>query len=411
MIVEVIAVGTELLLGQIANTNAATIGAALADQGLDAHFQQIVGDNLARVNTTIRTALDRSDAVIITGGIGPTKDDLTREAVCEATGLEMAFSESYAEHLREWWASRGRAMPESNLRQAHHPVGAELLMNPKGTAPGLALDHQGTLIYCIPGVPAEMEHLLHNEVIPRIVARSGGPAVVASRLLRTWGGSESSVGEMLDDLYEGSTNPSIAFLASAGEIKVRITAKADTRDEAMALIGPMEQEVRRRLAPWVFGVDDETVEVVLRRLLEERGWTVGAAESMTGGMVCAALTSVPGASSYVKGGVVAYDPELKERLLSVEDTGRLVDEETALEMADGGRKLLGADVVVAVTGSAGPEPLEKPPGTVVIAVATPEDTRARELRMPGDRERVRAYGTTSALHLTRLAVSGRWWTQ
>lgn len=409
MIVEVIAVGTELLLGQIANTNAAFIGAALATRGFDAHYQQVVGDNLGRVATSIRAATARADAVVITGGIGPTRDDLTREALCEATGREMVFSESYAEHLGEWWERRGRVMPESNLSQANHPEGAELLMNPKGTAPGLALEHEGTLIFCIPGVPAEMKHLLEVEVLPRIAARANGPSVVVSRLLRTWGQSESAVGEILDDLYQGSTNPSVAFLASAGEIKVRVTAKADTHEEALALIEPVETEVKRRLAPWYFGSDDETVQAVLMAMLGERGWSIGTAESMTGGLVAASLTSIAGASSHVRGGIVAYDPELKKRLLGVSDIEHVVDAETAVEMARGGRDLLGADVVIAVTGSAGPDPLEKPPGTVIIAVATPEDTRARELRMPGDRERVRAYGTTSALHLGRLAISGKWW--
>lgn len=254
-----------------------------------------------------------------------------------------------------------------------------------------------------------MQYLLETEVLPRIVARSGGPAVVVSRLLRTWGQSESAVGEILDDLYQGSTNPSVAFLASAGEIKVRVTAKADSQEEAAELIAPVEAEVKRRLARWYFGSDDETVQVVLMTMLGERGWSIGTAESMTGGLVAASLTSVPGSSRHVKGGLVAYDPELKKRLLGVAGIDQVVDVETAIEMANGGRGLLHADVVVAVTGSAGPDPLEKPPGTVVIAVATPEDTRARELRLPGDRERVRAYGVTSSLHLARLAVSGKWW--
>ena len=409
VIVEVVAVGTELLLGQIVNSNAAYIGAALADHGYDAHYQQVVGDNLGRVVTAIRTAIDRSDAVIITGGIGPTRDDLTREAVSEATGRPMLFDEGYAEHLRDWWRQRGREMPESNLKQAEHPEGAEVVPNPKGTAPGLALDHEGTSIFCIPGVPEEMEHLLMREVLPRIALRSGGPSVVVSRLLRTWGQSESMIGELLDDLYEGSTNPSVAFLASGGEIKIRITAKADSHDAALALIEPVEAEIRQRVAPWYFGVDEDTVPRVIFRLLEEKGWTISTAESMTGGLVSAALTAEPGASKFVRGGLVAYDEELKGRLLGVSDTSEVVNEETAVEMARGALRLLGTDVSVSVTGSAGPVAMEKPAGTVIIAVATPEDVRARVLRMPGDRERVRVYGTTSALHLTRLALSGRWW--
>ncbi len=407
---EVVAVGTELLLGQIVNGNAAHIGGALAEHGLDAHYQQVVGDNLERVAGSIRTAMARADAVIVTGGIGPTRDDLTREALCAATGRDMVFDEGYADHLRSWWAARGRVMPESNLRQAEHPEGSELLPNPKGTAPGLFLVHDDTLIFCVPGVPQEMEHLLTAEVIPRILASSGGASVVVSRMLRTWGESESAVGEALDDLYEGSTNPSVAFLASAGEIKVRITAKASTRAAAEELIEPVASEVIARLAPWYFGTDDDTVHQVILRALEERGWSLGTAESMTGGLVAASLTSVAGSSRHFKGGLIAYDSELKRKLLGVTDIDHVVDLETALEMAQGGRSLLDADVVVAVTGSAGPEPMERPAGTVIVAVATPEDVRARELRMPGDRERVRTYGTTSALHLTRLAITGRWWT-
>ncbi|MFV1961229.1 MAG: competence/damage-inducible protein A [Acidimicrobiia bacterium] len=409
MIVEVIAVGTELLLGQITNTNASTIGAALAEHGFDAHFQQVVGDNEDRVADTIRVAIKRSDAVIVTGGIGPTQDDLTREAVCAATGLEMVFSDEYADHLREWWAQRAREMPESNLQQAQHPAGAELLANPKGTAPGLMIDHEDTLIFCVPGVPAEMENLLHEEVIPRLTVASGETAVLASRLLRTWGRSESDIADMLDDLYRSSTNPSMAFLASGGEIKIRITAKADDHASASKLIEPMETEVRSRLGAAVFGTDEETIERVILRLLNELGYTIAAAESMTGGLVSAALTSLPGSSAVARGGIVAYDPELKQRLLGVSDVSTIVDLETAEQMARGGRELLGADVVVSVTGSAGPEPLEKPVGTMVIGVSTPQHTQAKELRMVGDRERVRTYAVTSALHLTRLALIGKWW--
>lgn len=408
MIVEVIAVGTELLLGQIVNSNLATIGSALAERGFDAHYQQTVGDNLARITTSIRIALERADAVIMTGGIGPTKDDITREAVCAATGREMVFNQEYADHLAEWFASRGRTMNESNLRQAYHPEGAELLPNPRGTAPGIVLDHEGRLIFCVPGVPAEMELMMADEVMPRMGEAAGRQEVIESRLIRTWGRPESQVGEILDDLY-GSTNPSIAFLASAGEIKIRITAKADTRQEARQLIEPVEHEVTSRLGDTVFAYDDETIERVLLQLLSDREYRIGAAESMTGGLVMARLTSIPGSSAVVRGGLVAYDPELKQRLLGISSTEHVVDPETAVEMAKGAQTLLKVDVAVAVTGSAGPDPMEKPAGTVFIAVATPEDARARELHYTADRERVRAYGATAALQLTRLALIGKWW--
>ncbi len=409
MIVEVIAIGTELLLGQIVNSNASTIGAALAEHGMDAHYQQVVGDNLARVSTSIETAMDRADVVIITGGIGPTQDDLTREAVCEATGREMKFSNEYADHLRDWWERRGRAMPASNLQQAQYPDGAEMLDNPRGTAPGLVLEHNGTLIFCVPGVPAEMEHLLREELMPRIVARAGSASALVNRLVRTWGRSESDIADLLGDLYADSRNPSLAFLASGGEIKVRLSAKASTREAALELIKPLELEVLSRLGDSVFGFDGDTIEVVLFRLLKERGWRIGTAESMTGGLLAGRLTDLPGSSRFFAGGVVPYDSRLKQTLLGVADVTEVVNEATAGEMAKGVRELLGVEVGVSVTGSAGPEPMEKPPGTIVVGVSTPQETRAKELRMVGDRERIRTYATATALHLTRLALLGKWW--
>ncbi len=409
MIVEVIAVGTELLLGQIVNSNTSTMGAALAERGFDAHYQQTVGDNLGRIAAAIRVALGRADAVVLTGGIGPTQDDITREAVAEVTGRALVFSDEYADELREWWSRRGREMPQSNLRQAYYPEGAEMIPNPRGTAPGLVVEHESKLIFCVPGVPAEMEHLMFAEVLPRMAAASGTDSVIASTLLRTWGRPESEVAEILDDLYTGSVNPSLAFLASNSEIKIRITAKATTTAEARRLMEPMEMEVRSRLGDSVFGSDEETIERVLLRLLSDLGYTIGTAESMTGGLVSARLTDLPGSSAVVKGGLVAYDAELKHRLLGVDDTSELVTPDTAVAMARGARDLLGVDVAIGVTGSAGPEPMEKPAGTVIIGVATPDDARARELRFSGDRERIRAYGTAAALHLTRLALIGRWW--
>ena len=400
MNVEVIAVGTELLLGQIVNTNLATIGRALAEAGLDTYRQVVVGDNLDRLAEAIREGLDQSDAIVLTGGIGPTQDDITREGICAATGLEMAYSEEHATHLEEWWASRGREMPTTNYKQAEHPAGAVLIPNPKGTAPGLDIDFDGKRIFALPGVPAEMVLMLSEHVIPALIAFDGGDAaVLKSRVLRSYGMSESKVAELLGDLFDGQGNPTMAFLASAGEIKVRLTAKAATADEADALIAPVEAEVRSRLGT-VFGADDETLERLIFDALEERGWTLGTAESATGGMIAARLTAVPGASQFVRGGVVSYATGVKQEVLGVPAetlVEGVVGEETALAMAAGARRVLGADVVVAVTGSAGPDPQEQEVGTMVVAVATPDDARARTFRMPGDRERVRTYTTTAAL--------------
>jgi nicotinamide-nucleotide amidase len=415
MIVELVSVGTELLLGQTVNTNAAVIGERLAEAGFDHYRQTVVGDNLGRVTEALRSALERAGAVIVTGGLGPTQDDLTREAIAAAIGRELRFSDEWAEELRRRWKELGRDMPESNLRQAEYPEGARLIPNPKGSAPGIDLAVEGRRLFALPGVPEEMVPMLEGHVLPELVAAVGEGGVLVSRLLRTWGMPESQVGEVLDDLYQGSVNPTVAFLASAGEIKVRLTAKAARAEEAAGLIDPVEQEVRRRLGGLVFGIDRETVEAVLLKSLEERGWTLAVAESATGGLIAARLTEVPGASKVFRGGVVAYAPELKAALLGVDEAWLrghgLVSEATARRMAEGAADRLGAEAAIAVTGSAGPEPLEQPVGTMVVAVLTPEDLRATTLRFPGDRERVRAYATTAALHLARLAVGGEWWSR
>ncbi|MDH5421176.1 MAG: competence/damage-inducible protein A [Acidimicrobiia bacterium] len=413
MIIEVVAVGTELLLGQIVNSNAAFLGRQFAENGFDSHYQVVVGDNFDRMVETIRTAIDRSDAVVITGGIGPTQDDVTREAIAVATGREMVRDADYAQALRDRWETLGRVMPENNLRQADRPVGAEQLPNPAGSAPGIALEHDGTWIFALPGVPAEMHLLIRDHVLPRLRVAAGETGVVKSRIIRTWGRSESQVAEMLDDLFMATTNPSVAFLASAGEIKVRVTAKAESDAEADALIAPVEAAVRDRLGSSVFGADDETIHLVVQRLLERKGWTIATAESATAGLVTAALTQTPGASKVVVGGITAYSAEAKTSLLGVSAellaAEGVVSEAAALAMAEGARARFGADVGVAVTGEAGPDPAEQPVGTMVIAVVTPDGMGSRTMRLPGDRERIRTYTTTAALQLVRLAVSGQWW--
>ena len=411
MIVEILAIGTELLLGQIVNSNATRIGERLADAGLD-HFQQtVVGDNEARIVAAIDAACSRADALIITGGLGPTKDDLTREAIARAAGVELVFDSDQADRLRERWTSSGRIMPESNLQQAERPFGSELISNPKGTAPGIRLRIADTWVFALPGVPAEMIPMLEDSVIPFLGGNDD--SAVVSRLLRTWGESESAIGEHLGDLYDASTNPTIAFLASGGEIKIRITAKAATRDEALALIAPIEEIIRERLGKRIFGADDDTVEVVILRMLEERGWTLGTAESATGGLVAGRITSVPGASRVFRGSIVSYATEVKKSLLAVPGDlvaeHGVVSEPVAVAMANGARERLAADVIVAVTGSAGPDPQERPVGTVVISVVTPESSTVRTLNLPGDRERVRTVASTAALQHLRMSLQGVDW--
>jgi nicotinamide-nucleotide amidase len=413
VIVETLAVGTELLLGQIVNSNASVIGARLAESGLDHYHQSVVGDNVPRIVDAVQRAVGRADALIITGGIGPTQDDLTREALCVVAGVEMRFDDEYADRLRRRWERSWRTMPSTNLRQAEYPDGAERMPNPKGTAPGVRMQIGDTWVFAVPGVPAEMMVMLDETVLPFLRGQAGEASMVVSRVIRTWGESESRVAEIMGDLYESAINPTMAFLASSGEIKVRLTAKADDATAAEALIAPMETEVRRRLGPLVFGADDETVERMLLASLDGRGWTLATAESATGGIIAGRITSVPGSSALFRGSVVAYATDIKTGVLDVDpglvDSHGVVSEPVALAMANGGARRLGADVVIAVTGSAGPEPQEREVGTMVIAVRTPEAAMARTFRLPGDRERVRVYATTAALHLARLAVAGVWW--
>ena len=409
MIVETLAIGTELLLGQIVNTNATAIAAKLADSGLTHFGQSVVGDNEVRIERAILAAADRSDALIITGGIGPTQDDITREAVASAAGVPLEFDAMYAESMRERSIALGREFPESNLRQAYRPKGAVVVHNHKGSAPGFRVQVKDCWVVCLPGVPAEMLTMMDDSVMPFLISLSGSSGgVVVSRMIRSWGTSEARVGEMLDDLFHGSKNPTVAFLASAGEIKIRLTAAAPTEREALALIAPLELEIRKRLGDRVFGVDEETIERVIHERLLELGWTIGSAESATGGLIARRLTMLGGTSATFRGSLVAYATDLKLSVLGVDpkiiaDHG-VVSEETAASMARGARGVLGVDVSVAVTGSAGPAPLEQPVGTMIVAVATPTTELVKTYLMPGDRERIRSYTATAALHLVRSAL-------
>lgn len=410
MIVETLAVGTELLLGQIANTNARDIGARLAENGFSHFNQTVVGDNASRMEAAIRDAVARSDVLIITGGIGPTADDITREVVAAVCGVPLVCDTAYADALRERWAHMrpGLPFPESNMKQAYRPEGAHMVVNMKGSAPGFRSLVDDCWVFALPGVPSEMLAMVDDDVLPFLRREAGDGQVVVSRILRSYGMSEAKVGEELQDLFDAATNPTIAFLASAGEIKIRLTALAESERAAHDLIAPVESVVRDRIGDRIFGADDDTIERVIRTLLESRGWTIGTAESATGGLVGRRLTSLPGASATFRGSVVAYASDLKSSILGVPpetiDSHGVVSEATAEAMAAGARRVLGIDVAVAVTGSAGPEPLEKPVGTMIVAVTTPDASTVRTLHLPGDRERVRAYTATAALHLVRRAI-------
>ena len=404
---EVVAVGTELLLGQIVDTNSAWLGERLALAGIDSFFQTKVGDNQARIVLALRTALARSDAVIVCGGLGPTQDDITRDAIAEVMNVRLVRDEAIVERIGAMFGSRGREMPVSNLRQAEVPEGASVIPQVRGTAPGLVCPVGHKVIYAIPGVPHEMTEMAERAVIPDLQARTGTAAVILSRTLRSWGLSESKLAEMvaprLVALDEAGGNPTIAFLASGIEgIKVRITAKAATEADARALLDAEEAEVRALLGETVFGVDDQSMEHAVGALLAERGLTLALAESVTGGLVASRLVNVPGASAWLRGSVVAYDTAVKHDLLGVGD-GPAVSEETAREMAAGARRVLGSDVGLAVTGVAGPTPQDGVAvGTVWCGLAGPGPSlEAVRMQLPGDRERIRQFAAISVLDVLR----------
>ncbi len=416
MRIEIVAVGTELLLGQIADTNSAWLGDRLAANGVASHFHQAVGDNHSRITLALRTALARSDGVIMCGGLGPTQDDITREAIAEVMGVELVRDQAIVDLIAGFFEARGRTMSANNARQADIPQGATVIPQVGGTAPGLICLVGNKVVYAVPGVPYEMAEMFDRAILPDLRARmaeAGEEGVIASRVLRTWGASESGLAESLQDridVLDAGGDVTLAFLASGIEgIKVRITARARTLDDVTALLDKEEVEVRRaideRLGDIVFGVDDESMEVAVAARLIARSLTFGVAESLTGGLIASRLVNVPGASAWFRGGVVAYDSQVKFDVLGV-PTGPVVTEPAAAAMAEGAARVTGADVGLGITGVAGPDEQESvAPGTIFVGLSFPgAPTQTRQLRVPGDRERVRQYGAISALDLLRRAL-------
>ncbi|HXX88944.1 MAG TPA: competence/damage-inducible protein A [Acidimicrobiales bacterium] len=410
MRVEVVAVGTELLLGQIADTNSAWIGEQLAAAGVDSHFHQAVGDNLGRIVLALRSALARADGVVVCGGLGPTHDDITREAIAQVMNVPLERDPEIVERIAAHFSSRQRAMPESNARQADVPRGATAIPQTMGTAPGLMCPVGNKVLYALPGVPYELAEMFTRAVLPdlrRRQAEAGEQGVIASRVVRTWGTTESALGEMLAPriaaLDAGSVPVTLALLASGIEgIKIRITAKAADLDAAGTLLDAEEKEVRALVGEIAFGTDGDAMEHAVARLLVERHLTLAVAESLTGGLVGSRLVNVVGASDWFRGDVVAYAGDVKVSVLGV-PAGPVVSLEAARAMAEGVRRVLGADVGLAVTGVAGPDEQDgRPPGTVMVGLALPGSAAdALELRLPGDRDRVRQYATISALDVLR----------
>ncbi len=405
---DVVAVGTELLLGQVVDTNSAWIGEQLALSGIDSLHQTKVGDNVGRIVDELRLVLSRADAVIVCGGLGPTHDDLTREAIAEIMGVEMSLDDGVARVIRDMFESRGRRMSENNLRQAMVPEGATVIAQTRGTAPGLICPVGDQVIYAVPGVPHEMRDMLERALLPDLRRRAGEASVIRSRTLRTWGESESGLNERLDPLIaklDELGNPTLAFLASGWEgMKIRLTAKAADIESADALLAAWEGEVRAVVGDIVFGVDDDTMETVVLKLLCERGLTIGLAESVTGGLVTARLTNVPGSSDAVRGCIVSYASDVKIDILGVPE-GPVVTGEAAETMATGARRVLGSDVGLSLTGVAGPAIQEdQPVGTLYVGVAIGDDVHHKYFRLFSDREQMRQFSVICALDELRKTL-------
>ena len=413
MQVEVVAIGTELLLGEIQDTNSAWIGEQLALNGMNCAYQTKVGDNLDRMIEVLNVALSRNDAVICCGGLGPTQDDLTRQAIAAVMGVELVFDAEKADQIRHMFGSRGREMPDNNLTQALLPVGARWIEQQPGTAAGLRCpvtrDGSDKVVYAVPGVPWEMQEMVSGDVLSDLRSRSSESAVIVSRTLRTWGQSESGLAEMLDDHFQELAERkslTIAFLASGIEgLKVRLTAKAADQDGANELLAEHEARVRRLLGDLVFGTDDETMESVVCEQLSRCGLMLGVAESMKGGLIASRLVAVPGASQVFTGGVVAYDTRIKRQLLGVGDVP-VISAECAEAMATGVRQHLGTDVGLGITGVAGPGTQEgRPVGTVCIAADVQGEVSSIEVRLPGRRQQIREFSCITALNLLRTRLA------
>lgn len=405
---EVVAVGTELLLGQIVDTNSSWIGEQLALNGMDSYFQTKVGDNPERIKKTLEQAIGRSDFVIVCGGLGPTQDDLTRDVIAEVMGVELVTDNELVERISAIFGNRGREMPLNNLRQAQVPLGAETLSVMPGTAPGLKAVINGKTLYAVPGVPWEMKQMVLEDILPDMRAKAGISSIIGSKTLRTWGDSESGLSEKLADEIErldrvgGAT---IAFLASGIEgLKVRLTTKGDSKSEVENALNAEAEIVASILGDEIiFSYDDQTMEEVVLDMCRGKGLTLGVAESLTGGLIGSRLTSISGSSEVFKGSIVAYSSDVKRALLDTPDVPS-VSQAAAEAMAVGVCRALNADIGLAVTGEAGPEPLEEEVGRVWMATSVGGVVKSSTVKWPFDRERIRQFTTITVLNALRLRL-------
>ncbi|HEX6511436.1 MAG TPA: competence/damage-inducible protein A [Chloroflexota bacterium] len=403
---EIVSIGTEILMGQITDTNASWIAQQLPGLGIDLYWVSAVGDNLGRLTEVLERAFKRSDVVLCTGGLGPTEDDLTREAIAAVLGEDIVQDPQLEQDLRETFARRSLSMPERNLKQATRTASTTALPNPRGTAPGWWSEREGHVIVAMPGVPHEMRFMWESQVAPRLQTRLGN-VIIHSRLLKVIGLGESAAEERIRHLLH-SANPSVGTYAKEDGIHLRLTAKAETLEAAKLLVEDLENKVRAELGMHVYGVDDDTLEGVVGRLLLERGLCLATMESCTGGLVANAITNEAGSSAYFKGGLVTYSNEAKVAFgvpADVIQRHGAVSCETALEMATAARRQLAADVGLSVTGVAGPAELEgKPPGTVHIGIDAAGDRRCVSPFYPLVRGQMKRLTMLAALDLVRRTL-------
>lgn len=410
MIAEILSVGTELLMGNIVNTNAQYISQKLCDLGVNCYFQTTVGDNHDRLVAAVETALSRADILILTGGLGPTADDLTKETIADAFGRELVLDPASEQHIHARFARMGREMTPNNLKQAMFPRGSIILPNPNGTAPGCIVEEEEKAAILLPGPPKEMAPMFDASVMPYLEKRSGH--MLFSHVVRVFGMGESEAEYRLRTLMERQSNPTIAPYALSGEMKLRVTARCKSAEEGERMMAPLIDEIKETLGSVVYSIDDQELHEVCAALLREHGATLAVAESCTGGMIASKLVSVPGISAHFIEGAVTYSNDAKIRRLGVRPetlaAHTAVSAETAREMAEGIRRTSGASLGVATTGIAGPDggTVEQPVGLVYIALASESGTAVQELRLTGSRERIRNVASLHALNLVRRHFFG-----
>lgn len=409
MIAEILCIGTELLMGQILNSNAQFLSRRLSALGISQYHQTVVGDNEERLEAALRLALSRADVVITSGGLGPTGDDITKRVTAKAAGKALVLRAEAESMVRERFARMGRPMTENNLAQAMFTADSIVLENPHGTAPGAIVPMgEGKAVIHLPGPPRELEPMFRDKAEPWLRERSGRALV--SRYIRIFGMGEAEVDSRLQDLMAGA-NPSLSPYCSVGEVMLRATAAADTPEEARELLLPLLIEVRLRLGGVIYAVEEDdggSLAKAAVTAMAARGWTCATCESLTGGLIAATLVEVPGASQVVRGGLVTYQTDTKTLLAGVPaetiEEHDVVSAEVAIGMAQGTRERLGVDIAVSATGLAGPGggTPEKPVGTVFIGVSTAKGTRAIPLRLTGDRARIRTLAMKHAINALRL---------